>query len=292
MKPLIFTMPGNEGAGKKLIDKCNAEAGDLVVRKFPDGESYIRVAGNVKGRKVIVVSTLHKPDEKILPLMFLCRQLKEMKAETVVLVAPYLSYMRQDKAFIPGESVTSIYFAELLSSFADKLITVDPHLHRRETMNEIYPISCDVIKSAALISEWISENVKDPLLIGPDSESKQWVSDVAKKASAPFIVLEKTRSGDRDVKVTVPEVEKYKGHTPVLVDDIISTARTMIETIGHLKAAGMKPAVCIGVHAVFADNAYYDLQDAGAEKIITCNTIEHVSNGIDVTELIAESILK
>ena len=125
-----------------------------------------------------------------------------------------------------------------------------------------------------------------PLLIGPDSESEQWVSEVAKNANAPFIILQKERLGDRDVKVTIPEVEKYLNHTPVLVDDIISTAHTMIETVNHLKQLAMKAPVCIGVHAVFAGNAFEELSMSGAQQIVTCNTIKHQSNKIDVSELV------
>jgi len=81
-------------------------------------------------------------------------------------------------------------------------------------------------------------------------------------------------------------VEKYKDHIPVLIDDIISTARTMIETIMHLKTAGMKSPVCIGVHAVFAGNSYEDLKNSGANRVITCNTIKHESNAIDISGMV------
>ena len=90
----------------------------------------------------------------------------------------------------------------------------------------------------------------------------------------------------------MPQVEKYKESTPVLVDDIISTGNTMIETIGHLKKAGMKPPVCIGIHAVFAARAHDKLIKAGAEKVVTCNTIAHPSNAIYMDELLAQEICK
>ena len=155
-------------------------------------------------------------------------------------------------------------------------------------MQEIYTVPCVVLHAAKSISNWIKKNIPNALLIGPDSESEQWVSEVAKDAGVPFIVLQKIRHGDRDVEVSVPETEKYKKFTPVLVDDIISTAHTMIETLGHLKNAGMKPAICIGVHAVFANNAFNELIKSGAKEVITCNTIPHESNKIDVTEIIVE----
>jgi len=286
MKKIIFTLPGNELLANSIRTKINAVAGEFITRQFPDGESYVRVLANVSKREVIIICTLHQPNDKIFPLFFLSKTLKDLGATKITLVAPYLAYMRQDKKFNSGESVTSEYFAKFISSFADELITIDPHLHRRHSMSEIYSIPCKVLHASGLISNYIKEKIKNPLLIGPDSESEQWVSEVAKDANAPFIILQKERSGDTDVKVTIPQVENYKDYTPVLVDDIISTAHTMMETVGHLKKAGMKAPVCIGVHAVFAGNAFEELKNSGIDRIVTCNTIQHVSNGIDISDLL------
>lgn len=290
MGRILFALPGNEELATTLATVLGTARGELSLRHFPDGESYVRVLSDVQGAEAIVVCTLHRPDEKLLPLMYLCRVLKDLGTSTITLVAPYLSYMRQDKAFQPGEAVTSVYFAALLSSFADKLVTIDPHLHRRSSLQEIYSIPCHVLHASSLISAWIKKHVKDPLLIGPDSESEQWVSVVARDADAPFTVLEKTRLGDADVRVTVPHVERYADRTPVLVDDIISTARTMIETVGHLKTMGLKAPWCIGTHGVFAGTAYEDLVAAGAARVITCNTIPHPSNAIDVSSLVVPAL--
>jgi ribose-phosphate pyrophosphokinase len=288
MKPIIFSMPGNELLSDAILKGLGAECGNFAQRQFPDGETYIRILSNVEEKEVIVVCTLHEPNPKLLPLLFICNLLKDLKAKSICLVIPYLAYMRQDKQFNPGEAITSDYFAKLISSFADRIITIDPHLHRRSSMNEIYSIPCNVLHSAKLISSWIKNNIQKPLLIGPDSESEQWVSEVAKDAGAPYIVLEKLRRGDNEVEVSIPQTEKYKDHTPVLVDDIISTAHTMIKTIEHLKNANMKPAVCIGVHAVFANLAYDNLIKAGAKEVISCNTIFHSTNKIDVSEIIID----
>jgi ribose-phosphate pyrophosphokinase len=290
MKSLVFALPGNEALAKNIATTIQADLGEAVIRQFPDGETYVRVLSEVKNRKTIMVCTLANPDEKLLPLYFLSKTLKSLGADCTCLVAPYLAYMRQDKVFNPGEGISSEYFASLISGFADALITIDPHLHRRHSMSEIYSIPCQVIHASHLISAYISEHISNPLLIGPDSESEQWVSEVAKKADAPFIVLQKKRLGDKDVKVTVPQVEKFKNHTPVLVDDIISTARTMIETVNHLKEAGMKAPVCIGVHGVFAGDAYQDLKNCGIAKVVTCNSIPHFTNEIDITKLIIKYI--
>ena len=200
--------------------------------------------------------------------------------------------MRQDRRFHEGEAITSEYFGTLLSQFAETLVTIDPHLHRRSSLSEIYSISSKVMHAANHIADWIKNDVENPVLVGPDSESEQWVSEVAKNAGAPFMVLEKIRHGDKDVEVSVPNVENYKNHTPVLVDDIISSARTMIETVQHLNKAGMNPPICIGIHGVFGGNAYQELQKSGVADIVTCNTIPHPSNKIDISDLLVEGYNK
>lgn len=290
MKTVLFALPDNESLTSLLAEKLDAEIGEATIRHFPDGESYVRIHSDVADKKVVLVCTLHQPDEKLLPLYFLSNTAKSLGAKCTCLVAPYLAYMRQDKVFHPGEGITSKYFARLISCFADSLITVDPHLHRIGSLNEVYGIPTKVVHAADLISNWIKHHIRLPVLVGPDSESEQWVAEVAKNAGAPYLVLEKTRRGDRDVEVSIPQVDAYQKHTPVLVDDIISTARTMIETVGHLKNAGMRSPVCIGVHAVFADRAYEDLFASGAASIVTCNTIPHKSNAIDLSDLYLDFI--
>ena len=285
---ILFSLPGNEILTKKLSKQLKAETGETTIRQFPDGETYIQVKSEVQGKRAILVCTLNQPDNKLLPLYFFAKTLKDLGAERISLIAPYLAYMRQDMRFQPGEAVTSDYFGALLSQFVDELVTIDPHLHRRSSLSEVYSIPCKVEHAANHISNWIKNNIKNPVLVGPDSESEQWVSAVAINADAPFIILEKTRHGDRDVEVSIPQVNDFLNHTPVLVDDIISTARTMIETVKHIKKAGMKAPVCIGVHAVFAGNAYQDLIHSGPEKVVTCNTIPHESNGIDISDLLVE----
>jgi len=282
--------PGNESLGRRIAETLGADVASLTMRQFPDEESYVRLSASCAGRDVIVVATLDRPNSKVLPLLFLVDLAHELRASRVILVAPYLAYMRQDTRFKSGEAVTSRSFAKLLSGGIDALVTVDPHLHRYEALAELYSVPAHVIHAAPLVAEWIQAEVERPLLVGPDSESGQWVADVARRASAPYVVLEKTRRGDRDVEVSVPDVERWRDHRPVLVDDIISTARTMIETVRRLKSADLPAPICVGVHAVFAGDAYRDLRAAGAERVVTTNTIAHESNQIDVSGAVADAV--
>jgi ribose-phosphate pyrophosphokinase len=287
---IFLPVPGNAALAGRLATATGGELGVVETRRFPDMELYARIESDVKGKDVVIAATLRRPDDKLLAIAFLADAARDLGARRVLLAAPYLAYMRQDRRFKPGEAVTSRTFARIVSGLVDGLVTVDPHLHRIERLDEIYGVPSRVLHAAPLVAAWIGQNVADPLLVGPDEESEQWVAAVAAQAGAPHVVLRKVRHGDRDVEVSVPEVDRWRRHTPVLVDDIVSTARTMIETVGHLRAAGLPAPVCVGVHAVFAGDAYEALRAAGAADIVTTDTIPHPSNRIALDGLLAEGL--
>lgn len=289
---LFFSFPGYEPLTKTLSKKLNYPQGDVTIRHFPDGESFVKINTDVKNKDVLLVCGLDHPDAKVMALLFFASLAKELGAQSVTLIAPYLGYMRQDIRFHEGEAISSTIFATFLSQHIDRLITIDPHLHRHKTLDEIYTVPAVALHATQTIATWVKKTISLPVLIGPDEESEQWVSEVARQADVPFIILTKKRYGDRDVEVSVPDVHLYQGHTPVLIDDIISTARTMIETVNHLRVAEMNSPICIGVHAIFAEGAYVALLNSGVEKVITCNTIPHISNAIDVGPLISEALLR
>lgn len=287
---IVFALPGHEALGKRLVAALAAEEGQLTVRQFPDGETYVRGETACDGRHAVLAANLYQPNAQFLPLMYCVQGVRVLGASRVILVTPYLPYMRQDARFKPGEVITSRIFASLLSSAADGLVTVDPHLHRYTSLAEIYSIPTCIEHAAAPVTRWIQSNIERPLIVGPDDESAQWTRVIAEMVNAPSIVLEKRRHGDRDVEVSVPPRDRWIEHTPVLFDDIISTAQTMAQTVIRLRKAGYRKPVCVGVHAVFAEGALEILESAGVEQVITCNTIEHPTNDIDITGVLARGI--
>ena len=291
MKAILFDFfYGQQTLFTELLRSGQFEEGETDIRRFPDGESYVRVLTQCKQREIVILANLHHPDDKILPFLFLCQALREQNIKHITLISPYLPYMRQDKRFHVGECITSAQFASILSPAIDRIITIDPHLHRYASLAEIYNVDNLVLKADNTIAEWIKQNIKNPLIIGPDSESEQWAAATAELINCPYLVLSKERLGDRDVKISTPHAGDLADHTPVLVDDIISTGRTMIETAKVLNTEGFGSPVCIGVHAVFSERDYNALRNSTVEKIITCNTIPHHSNGIDIAELLLSSV--
>jgi ribose-phosphate pyrophosphokinase len=284
---LLIAVPGSEDHARRLGERLGLEVLAPQISQFPDGELYVRMPRAQLADTVAIVGNLSH--DNFLRVAFLAGTARDLGAKTVGLVAPYLAYMRQDAVFHAGEGVTQRYFAKLVSGCVDWMVTVDPHLHRVHTLDGIYTIPTTIARAAPAIAKYITEHTTAPVLVGPDLESEQWVAAVAAHCGAPFVILEKTRRGDRDVSVSAPNYP-WNGHTPVLIDDIVSTGRTLVEATKMLRAAGSAPPACIAIHAVFADAAQDALLAAGASGIVTCNTIPHASNRICVADSLADAM--
>ncbi len=285
---LYIPLPGNIAMATELARLTGGEVGVLSVRRFPDEETYVRIESEVKEKHVDLVCTLARPDPQLTGLLFAAETARDLGAASVGLVAPYLAYMRQDRRFSKGESVSARHFARILSSFFERLVTVDPHLHRIHDLSEVFPISTRVVHAAPALADWIQRNVEKPLIVGPDSESEQWVSDVASRAGAPYLVLSKTRHGDRDVEIATPGLTDCVGRQPVLIDDIVSSGRTMIEAARHFQSTGFPKPVCVVVHAIFADRSYTTLETV-ASQVVSTDCVVHPSNQISLAPFLASA---
>lgn len=290
MKRMLLCFPAQAALGRSLASPLQADCGEVGWRHFPDGESLVRIDADVAGADVAILASLDRPDALALPLRFAAETCHELGASSVGLLAPYLGYMRQDQRFHPGEALSAPLFARFLEDSFDWLATVDPHLHRIPSLAGLFSIPVAHIDAAPAIAAWLRANAPDAVLIGPDAESRQWVEKIAQLAGLPAQVLQKVRRGDREVDVGLPDAEAARGRRPVLVDDIVSTGRTMAATLAQLHALGLPGGICIATHAVFAGDAQEQLLAAGAERVLSTDTIAHASNAIGIGELLVAPV--
>lgn len=263
----------------------------MTISSFPDGDIYLKFNTDLKGKKLVIVQSFQpNSDMSLFDIIFAAETAKDIGAKKVILVAPYLAYMRQDKRFNPGEAISSRIMAKLLNNSIDQILTVDPHLHRYKSLKDIFKISAKRLTANMLIADHIKKKMKNVIIIGPDWESYQWAEAIASKIGAASTVLEKTRYSSRHVTSKMIKPIDIKGKNVVIVDDIISTGHTIAEAAKKAKKMKAKSITAIGVHGLFVEGALSKMKKAGVDKVITTNCIEHRTNKIDVTGLFVEEL--
>ncbi len=280
---------------KKIAKKLKKPYSELIVKRFPDNESYIRYNCQVKNKKVILVQSFHNNiNDQLIEVWFAARTAHELGAKECWLVAPYFPYLRQDKRFKPGEARSVHVVAEFIDKLFKRIIICDPHLHREKTLSHIFTIKTAKITANPLIASYIKRHIKNALIIGPDWESYKWAERTAEMIGCESAIMEKKRYSGRKVDVRLTSKDKnidVKRKNIVLVDDMISTGHTILETVKLLKKLGAKKFTCICVHGIFVENALEKLKKAGV-KLISTNTIPNNTSKIDVSDLIADEINK
>jgi len=265
----------------------------LIARhRFPDGELKLRLPPQLQGT-VLLYRSLHQPNEKLVELLITAPSARALGAQAVWLVAPYLAYMRQDMAFTPGEAVSQRHIAALLARHFERIVTVDPHLHRIASLDEVMPPGHGVSLSAAgLIGAWVAQRVSQPLLLGPDEESAQWVRQAAQACTpaAEHAWCVKQRHGDREVHVTLPPGLDCRGRAVVLVDDMASTGRTLVAAARLALAAGAATVDVAVTHALFVGDALAQLQATGVRHVWSTDCVPHASNAIPVLPLLLPAL--
>ena len=277
--------------GQALAEALEIPFALVDVHRFPDGESKLTLPEKLP-EAAILCRSLDHPNDKLIELLLAARTAREHGVKHLTLVAPYLCYMRQDIAFHPGEAVSQRIIGRFLAELFDKVVTVDPHLHRIERLEQAIPgREAIALGTAEVMREFLQQNTTHPLLIGPDGESEQWVRAIAGPAGLDYAVATKERLGDREVRISLPEHD-YRQHEVILVDDMISTGRTLINVTRQLKHQGAGTIHCLVTHALFSDDVTQALHDEGIERIWSSDSIRHPSNAVALAPLLAEALNK
>ncbi|MFN5099087.1 MAG: ribose-phosphate diphosphokinase [Burkholderiaceae bacterium] len=257
--------------------------------RFPDGELKLRLPASLPA-KVIVYRSLVNPNEKLIELLFVAQTARQLGAKDLTLIAPYLAYMRQDIAFHEGEVVSQKIIGRFLAQVFDGLVTIDPHLHRVATLEEASPVKRAITLSGApLLGDYIAQQIPDAFLLGPDSESAQWIASAAKKHGFDHAACEKIRRGDKDVQVQLPAVD-LKGRRVVILDDVASSGRTLAKATHAALEAGASSVDVAVTHALFADDALQVIREAGVRHIWSTDCIAHESNVVSIAAMLAEAL--
>jgi ribose-phosphate pyrophosphokinase len=295
MNAAVLCCPDQAGLAGRFAEAIGARCTPLELRRFPDGESLLRLPVPLPPR-VFFYNTLANPNERLIELLLAARTARRHGVEHLSLIAPYLCYMRQDLEFVPGEAVSQRIIGEFLAGLFDAVVTVDPHLHRVGTLAQAVPVSLPVtLTAAAPIAEFVARTVPGAALVGPDAESEQWVARIAEAAGMPFTVCHKQRFGDRDVQVVLPEhpvghwigTDALRNRPVVLVDDIASSGQTLAQAARACRRAGARSVDAIVTHALCGDAEMASMHEAGIGQLWSSDSLPHPTNAFSIAALLA-----
>jgi len=275
--------------GQRLAEALGCPYAQIQVHRFPDGERLVTLPPELP-EEIVFCRSLNDPDHKLIELLLGAETARAAGARRLTLVAPYLCYMRQDIAFHPGEAVSQRIIGRLLAGLFDRVLSVDAHLHRIDRLGQALPgIQAINLSAGPLFAECLGQRSDQPLLVGPDGESAQWVETIARAAGLESVVASKRRLGDQKVEVRLPD-GAYRERAIVLVDDIISTGNTLMRVTEQLSAAGAGSVEALVTHALFDAETGGRLQAAGIRKVWSTDSVPHPSNHLWLAPLLARAL--
>ena len=288
-KPTLLYFADEQASAERIAQAGQFNLAKIERHRFPDGELKLRLPATLPAH-VCILRTLNDPNEKLVELLLAAQTARLLGAKFLTLVAPYLAYMRQDIAFNAGEAISQRIVGRFLADLFDAVITVDPHLHRITRLQEALPVTKAIVLSGApLLSDWVASRLKNPLLLGPDEESAQWIAQAAARHEFDYAVCSKIRLGDHAVKVSLPNVP-ILGRQVVLLDDIASTGQTLAQATRLLVDAGAASVDVAVTHALLTADAMKNLLALGVREVWSTDCIDHPSNAISMANSLAEAV--
>ena len=286
---LVLGFPDAPALARDLARALDAPAAIVDRHRFPDRETRLRLPPALPD-SVVLCRSLDDPDAKLTELILAAGGARDLGARRLTLVAPYLCYLRQDRAFAPGEVVSQQIVGRLLAAYFDAVLTVDPHLHRVRTLAEAVPAArARALSAAPAMGAFLRGAAPTTLLIGPDREATQWVEAVAEASGLESAVADKVRRGDREVEIRLPDVE-IAGRPVVLVDDVASSGHTLATAARALRAASAVRVDVLVTHALFVDDALNLLAEAGVGRVWSSDSVPHESNAFPLARTLAGGV--
>ena len=286
---LIVSCSHGRHLGRLIAAKLKKPHSELLVGKFPDDELNIRFDSSLRNKTVVLVQSFGGSiSDCIVESILASSTAKDLGAKKVILVAPYFPYMRQDKRFHKGEAISQKIIAGMFDRYFDAVYMFDPHLHRKKKLEQIFRTKVRKLTANPLIAGYIKKHIKNPVIIGPDGESYKWARNVAEMLGVESRILNKKRYSSYHVEVRLNKKIELSNKSAVIVDDIVSTGHTILETVKILRKLGARKICCICVHGIFVNGSLNKLRKAGI-KVISTNTMPNKAAKIDVSGMVAKN---
>jgi ribose-phosphate pyrophosphokinase len=291
---IVIPGPSSLGLGWRIAETLGVEPHPVEHRIFPDGESYIRLTKPVTGEKVVIIqTTAPNPDSKLMQLLLMAETAKDFGADKIIAVVPYLAYARQDKRFLDMEALSLDVIIRLLeASGVTDLVVVNIHNEVSiRAIEEKHDVKIHNLSAVSLLAEYLKgQGFDNAYSLSPDKGAIYIAEAASKILGGDYNHFEKTR--DRrtgEIKMEVKNLN-VSGRGAVVFDDMISSGGTMAKAVEELKAQGAEKVAAACTHVLYMPGAEEKIRRAGADLILSTDTIETPFSHVTVAGLIATTL--
>jgi len=289
---IVVPGPASQSLGQKIAETLNARIVPVNLKNFPDGEYCLRFEGDLTDEEVIVVQTTGPPqDTNIMQLLLMLDTAKDLGADKVTAVVPYLAFARQDKRFLQGEVVSAETFVKLIEACgSDRFITVN--IHAKSTLKRFSVPTENLSAITSLAEHFKNRGWDGAFSLSPDKGAVELAEEADRVLGGGCGWLRKER--DRFTgEIQVEEKSlNVKGRDVIVFDDIISTGGTIARAVKMLKTQGARRVYAACVHPLLIGEAKQKIMQSGAEEIVGTDSIPSSVRTVSLAPLIAEALAR
>ena len=292
---LLLAGRANRPLAREIADKLGTSAEGVTIYNFADGEIFVRIDRNARGRDVFIVQPTVAGADNILELLLLVDAAKRASAARVTAVVPYFGYGRQDRKDQPRVSIGAKLIANLMvAAGADRVVSIDFHQHQ---IQGFFDIPVDHLYAAPVFTAYFrKKELHDLVVVAPDVGSAKMARGFAKRLGASFAIIDKRRPA-ANVSEVLNVVGEVDGRTCLITDDMIDTGGTIAQAVQALKDRGARSVYVAATHALLSGEAVARLSAAPLEELVVTNTI-HIPESkrfdrlkvLSVADLLARAI--
>lgn len=286
---LIIGGSASQKLAAKISKELNCPLIPVEIRRFPDGERYIRIKGQLDDEAIVVQSTGYPQDENLIELFLILKNLKSMGIKKIRVVIPYFGYGRQEKRFKSGEAISAEIISEILEFCgANEIFCINLH---EENITNFLKIPVYNLSAMSTIANYLKNKLQHPVIVAPDKGALEFAKEIAEILNCEYDYLEKVRISPEKVE-TKPKNIDIKDKEAVIIDDIISTGGTIVNATKILKKLGASKVIVSCVHAVLVEDAILKMFAAGVDDVISTDTLLSDASIISVAPLIGDALKK
>ena len=268
---LLLSGSANRALAEEVAQHLGQPLCALTIKRFADGEIFVKIDENVRGRDVYIIQSTNPPGDNLLELLLLMDAAKRASAARVTAVIPYFGYARQDRKDQPRVAISAKLMANMVSvAGADRVLGMDFHQHQ---MQGFFDLPVDHLYAAPVfVNHFRQKKLHDPVVVAPDVGSAKMARGFAKRLNATLAIIDKRRPS-ANVAEVVNVVGEVKDRDCVIPDDMIDTAGTMSEAVHALKRLGARDIYCCATHALLSGPAIDRLRASPVSEVVVTNTI-------------------